>query len=269
MLKRLLALAFSLLLTIGYSMAAEQVITGEVYYRERIALPPGATLHVGLVGLPGGEPVAGAGATIPTRGEVPLQFTFAVRSSVAQSDRSFGLIAEIRLGSAILFRNDAPVPVDLSAPSPVSILVTRQRVQRPVPVPDPEPLPAPEREPEPTPEEEPPAELLGTDWQVTSIGGVPVTGLRPLTLSIAHDLRASGHAGCNDYFSQASIEGDKVQFSLAAATRKACVPDGVMAQENAFLNALAAITGYEISHNSLRLLDAAGVPLIGLVRARN
>ena len=41
-----------------------------------------------------------------------------------------------------------------------------------------------------------------------------------------------------------------------------------MDQERAFFAALAATASYEMSGNSLRLLDAAGIPLIGLVEPK-
>jgi putative lipoprotein len=41
-----------------------------------------------------------------------------------------------------------------------------------------------------------------------------------------------------------------------------------MAQESAFFAALIAVARYEISDDSLRLLDAAEVPLIGLIRTK-
>lgn len=251
MLNRLLTLMLTIMLFAGAASAQDLTLTGDVFYRERMALPPGATLHVGLVAMPGGQSVVGAGAPIPASGQVPLQFSLAVRSDVAKSSGTFGLVAEIRVGGAAMWRNEVAVPVDLTAPAPVSILVTRTRNE-----------PAP-----PAPEPEIDQTLLNTAWQVTSISGSPIVGDRPLTLSIAPDLRVNGHAGCNNYFTQATVEGAKLQFALAASTRMACLPD-LMTQESAFFAALAAVSSFEISEDSLRLLDAAAVPLIGLVRVK-
>ncbi|SFV29477.1 putative lipoprotein [Devosia crocina] len=247
MLKPVLALALLLLVMIAPAQAAHLTVTGEVFYRERIALPQGATLYVGLVTMPSGNPVVGAGAAIPIRGQVPLQFSLNIRSDTATEAGPLGVVAEIRSGQTVLFRSSAAVPVDLLAPGPVSILVTRQKLQEPVPEP-------PTLDPR----------LIGTVWTVTSIAGSPAQSDTPMTLEIAPDLRADGSAGCNSYFTQASLDDTALRFGLAAATRKACTPR-LMAQETAFFAALAATAGYEISGNSLRLLDAAGIPLIGLV----
>lgn len=251
MLTRLLTLMLTLLLFAGGASGQDLTLTGDVFYRERIALPRDASLYVGLVALPGGQSVVGAGAPIPVGGQVPLQFSLAVRSDVAKSGGSFGLVAEIRVSGTPMWRNEVAVPVDLTAPIPTSILVTRTHDE-------------PSR-PEPQPEINLP--LLNTSWQVTSISGSPVVGDRPLTLNIAQDLRVDGDAGCNNYFTQATAEGAKLQFAHAASTRMACSPD-LMAQESAFFAALVAVASYEISEDSLRLLDAAEVPLIGLVRVK-
>ncbi|MBO9587210.1 META domain-containing protein [Devosia sp.] len=249
MLNRLLTLVLSLMLLVGAASAEDLTLTGDVFYRERMALPPGATLHVGLVALPNGQPIVGAGAAVPAGGQVPLQFSLAVRSDVAKSSGAFGLIAEIRVGGAAMWRNDIAVPVDLSAPAPVSILVTRAPI-----------APTP-------PEPELDKNLINTTWTVTSIGGSPIIGAQPLTLAIAADLRVDGHAGCNSYFTQATMDETRLQFAPPASTRMACQPD-IMNQESAFFSALVAVNGYETSADSLRLLDAAAVPLIGLVRTK-
>lgn len=243
---RILIVVLSLLLP-GLVIAAERTVSGEVFYRERIALPPGTTLYVGLVTLPEGRPVLGAGASIPVGGQVPILFQLAIRSDVEQTASSFGLVAEIRQGETVLFSTSAAVPVDLSSQGPIDVLVTRKPV---------EPAPA-----EPVLDKD----LVGAIWTATSVGGKPVIGDRPVTLSIAPDLRSNGHAGCNDYFAQASITEAGVEFGTAAATRKACAPE-IMDQEGAFFAALGAVKGFEVVSGSMRLLDAAGVPLIGFVR---
>jgi Heat shock protein len=247
---KLIHVVLALLLLAGPAMADNLTLSGTVTYRERIALPPGAQLRVTLVALPDGRPIAGASATIPAIGQVPLNYALNVRTKL--STGPYGLVAEIRGGGRILFRNAQPVPVDPAMPAPIDILV-RSVPGHPVPPPvQPPPMPS--------------GDLLDVLWTVTSIGGTPVTGSRPPTLSIASDLRAGGHASCNSYFAEASMTGNRLVFGPAAATRMACAPE-LMAQENAYLSALAAVTGFEIDGDSLRLLDAAGVALVGLVRS--
>ncbi len=233
------------LLLAAPTLAQSITIDGSVAYRERIALPDNSRLSVSLIDLPTGQSLANASTQIPTRGQPPLAFSLNIHRPITSG--TYGLIAEINIGGQVRFRNAQPVPVDPSAGVPVEILV-QSVPSKPTP-----PLP------------ELPAGFVDALWTVTSIGGKPASSERPITLTIASDMRASGHAGCNNYFAETSIEGSTIAFGPAAATRMACTPD-LMAQENAYLSALAAVTAFELGNLQLRLLDAAGVPLIGLVR---
>ncbi|MBF0677574.1 MAG: META domain-containing protein [Devosia sp.] len=246
MFSRLIRIFAALLLLMSPALAAPLMVTGEVSYRERIALPAGASLHVGLVRLPEGTPIVGAEAYIAPSGQVPLSFHLNIRTN-PDLRRNYGLRAEIRANGQVLFSTPAPVAVDLANPAPVSILVTRHK---------PQPVVTPPVMPEP--------KLIDTSWRVTSIGGKPVTGTRPITLAIAADLRATGNGGCNSYVSELTLLASKLVFGPAAATRMACGED-IMAQEAAYFAALAAVGGFELDDKGLRLLDPAGIPLVGLV----
>src|SRR5690606_17052505 len=169
MFSRLIRIFAALLLLMSPALAAPLMVTGEVSYRERIALPAGASLHVGLVRLPEGTPIVGAEAYIAPSGQVPLSFHLNIRTN-PDLRRNYGLRAEIRANGQVLFSTPAPVAVDLANPAPVSILVTRHK---------PQPVVTPPVMPEP--------KLIDTSWRVTSIGGKPVTGTRPITLAIAAD----------------------------------------------------------------------------------
>lgn len=241
----LVRILLALLLLTTPAFAQPITISGSVAYRERIALPDGAFLRIALVALPSGNNVVGATADIPAKGQPPLAFSLNVHRPLP--DKTYGLIAEIHHGSRILFRNAEPVIIDPSASRPVTVMV-QSVPQTPV-----QPIPAP------------PSALIDTLWTVTSIGGKPVTGDRPVTLTIAADLRASGNSGCNNYFAETSISGNGMSFGPAAATRMACAPE-LMTQESAFFSVLAAVTAFDLEADRLRLLDAADIPLIGLVK---
>ena len=260
MLARLLGLFVAALSLCLPALAGDVRFSGEVTYRERMALPADTELWVTLVTLPEGAPVVSAAAHVSHPAQVPLSFMLDVHSHVASSGGSFGLVAEIRSGGLPIFRNPDPVPVDPAAPAPVSILVH--------PVPRPAPMP----EPDPMPDEEamlPPADalapLLDTVWTVTSIGGDPVLAATEPTLSIAADRRAGGNGSCNNYFTEAMFEEAALAFGPIAGTRMACSAE-VMAQEARLFAALSATAAYRLEGDALQLVDAAGVPLVGLVR---
>lgn len=244
---------FGLIFLTAPALAADVTFTGDVTYRERIALPPAAELWVTLVSLPDARPVVGAAAPLSAPAQVPLRYTLDVRSDVIAGGGSFGLVAEIRSHGRTMFRNIQPVPVDVLAPVPTTILVNYS--------PD-----APHAAPEPVlPPAETPNPLLDTAWRVIGIGGDPVLADTEVTLSIAADRRAGGKGGCNNYFTEASFDGPPLSFGPVAGTRMACTPT-TMTQEAALFAALASTVGYELSGASLALLDAAGAPVIELVR---
>lgn len=267
MLAPLVRLFFVLLLLTSPAWAEDIRLSGDVTYRERIALPPDAELWITLVSLPDGATVVSAAAEVSRPAQVPLSFVLDVRSHVVAAGGDFGLVAEIRSEGRTLFRNTEPVPVDVQAPAPVLIVVAMP------PQPTPEPVPLPVPLPEPVPDDEeimPPIEevtlLLDTVWMVTSIGGDPVLPDTEPTLSIAADRRVGGSGGCNNYFTEAEFDEAALAFGPIASTRMACAGD-VMAQENRLFNALSATAGYALSGDALQLVDAAGVTLVGLVRA--
>lgn len=249
-LSRLIQAIALLLMVLSAPAMATTTLNGTVAYRERMTLPADAWLRVTLVDLATMAPVVGASAGIPAKGQVPIGFAFNVHSHIEASNGAYGLQAQISSAGQVLFRTPVPVPVTIGDSAPTAIMVYRTRTQPPSPEP---PIPVT------------PPELFDTLWTVTSIGGRPVAAPRPPTLSIAPDHRAGGFGGCNNYFTEASIDTEALTFGPAAATRMACAPD-LMSEENAYFTALSAVASYELDDQGLRLLDAAGVPLIGLVR---
>jgi putative lipoprotein len=227
----------------GASTAADVTLTGEVTYRERIALPPDAQLQITLVSLPDAQRVVGATSAVVAPGQVPLQFTLNVRSDVIAAGGAYGLLAEIRSQGRTMFRNAQPVPVDVVTAAPVMILLNFA----------PEPVVTPA------------ASLFETIWSARTIGGLDVLKATDVTFSIAPDRRAGGNGGCNSYFTEAIFDGPALRFGPVAGTMMAC-DSKVMQQEHTFFTALEATAGYELNAQTLSLLDADGKSLVSLVR---
>lgn len=246
-------LALLALMLAGPAMAADVSFSGEVSFRERMALPPDAALTVTLVSLPGEQRVAGAHASLGGKAGSPIQFALNLRSNVLRDGGVYGLLAEISAEGHVIFRSRQPVIVDPAAPSGIVI---------PVQFTPPQPHDAPQQV---LPPDEAPNPLLDVLWTVTSIGGDPVLAGTTVTFSVAADLRAGGNGGCNNYFTEARFEPPPLSFGPIAGTRMACDP-AVMAQEARFFAALGATVGYDYQADTLKLVDAAGVPLVGLVR---
>ena len=93
------------------------------------------------------------------------------------------------------------------------------------------------------------------------IGERPLMDYSHLTLTLADNGRAYGNAGCNHWFAQYSLQGDKLSFGTIGSTRKLCAP-AVMEQEQRFLQALATVERWDISPiEQIRFWPAQGKPL--------
>lgn len=237
----------ALFITLGAASAEQTTLSGEVTYRERIALPENGTLRILLVDLSTpDQPRVKAEGAIASPGQAPLSFKLTFDNSVIAEGHSYGLKAEILAGGQVWFRNAEPLPVDLVTPQAIVVLTTfTGRVD------DPSARPAIDPKP-----------ILDRNWTAEEIGGLAVTP-DDSTLSIASDMRAGGRGGCNSYFTQAQISNDRLAFSPVAATRMAC-SETVMAREAVFFDALNATRFWRLSGEKLELLDAGGKILMRL-----
>ena len=105
-------------------------------------------------------------------------------------------------------------------------------------------------------EREAPPQLDGSSWKVTSFNNnrhavVGVIGDQDITLSF-EDGKVSGSAGCNQFHSTYTMQGDSIRFGPAATTRRAC-DEPLMTQEQEFLAALASAVSWRIDGNVLDL----------------
>jgi heat shock protein HslJ len=101
---------------------------------------------------------------------------------------------------------------------------------------------------------EPPPQLAGVDWKVTSFNNgrhavVGALGESHLTLSF-RDGKVSGSAGCNDFHGTYSTAGSQLRLGPLATTRRAC-EESLMTQEREFLAALASAVTWSIEGNVL------------------
>ncbi len=102
--------------------------------------------------------------------------------------------------------------------------------------------------------------LEGKTWSLTGIetdgAAQPVLTGTVVTASFdAEKNQVTGSAGCNNYFGgYKSIERILTFPTAMGATRKFCgEPEGVMRQEQDYLTALAAATGFRIQGGELRI----------------
>lgn len=86
---------------------------------------------------------------------------------------------------------------------------------------------------------------VGGTWRAADVNGLPVTGARPLTLTLGPDGRASGDAGCNSFSGTYAFRSrDRIDLGPLARTEMACEPRQVMEQEARYLSILEAAESY-------------------------
>jgi heat shock protein HslJ len=102
--------------------------------------------------------------------------------------------------------------------------------------------------------------LEGRIWQLSGIAignAIMQTWIDPEITALFEEGLLSGYSGCNQYNAQYTLDGEVVTVGPIATTRRACEEERTE-RELEYLTALEKVTGYEISRDSLRLLDANG-----------
>ena len=249
MLKRILLLA--VLMATSPAFAAKVGLSGEVTYRERIALPETAILKIELIDLALPERPRVSVSAPTGAGQVPLAFTLTFEDSMILPRHEYALNAEIVAGD-IRFRNTEPHPVTpLTQTEP--ILIVAQSVSQPD-----------QSSSEPAvPEEE--LAILNDTWEATSIGETTVPPGVDISLLIEADLRAGGVGGCNSYFSQTTVTKDSFAIGQLARTQRSCGYDRNMLEQS-FFEALRMAVTWTVAGETLTLLDASGKPTVTFER---
>lgn len=243
-------LGLSAIIAASPSLAAPATIRGSVSYRERIALPPSATVTVQLIDVSR----AGASFTIiaetttrPGR-NVPVPYVIRYNDRDIRPNRRYALRAEIRDGRRLLFTTTRNYPILSGGRETTDLQLERAGAAA---------RPEPDREPS----------LVGS-WVVVDLAGERLGGGKPPVMQISPDNRVSGNTGCNGFGAELRFNRREIEFSRAISTQMACQPP-VMRQERAFLSLLGDVRRYEFSqrNNKLLLQDRRGRTLIQLRKA--
>ncbi|CAN7302173.1 YbaY family lipoprotein [Bosea sp. LjRoot237] len=223
------------------ALAAPRTLSGTVVYRERIALPPGATVEVSLldVSLADAPSRTIARTRIVPRGQVPIPYRLRFNDAVIRPGHRYALRAEIRARGQLWFTT-TEYHAALVPEASGEIVV--QRVA-------------------------PPAEVGGPAgfWRVESLHGRPLPAGIRATLKIEADGRVSAHSGCNGMGGQATIRDGNIRFGPLVGTMMAC-PEPRMQVERHFREALEATRSWRIERGALTLLSGRGARLVVLAR---
>lgn len=106
--------------------------------------------------------------------------------------------------------------------------------------------------------------LTGATWRAIFYNNgrgaaVSVLDGSTITATFGADGQVSGSAGCNRYHAAYSVKESSIAIQAPASTRMACSePEGVMQQEQEYLNALPTAATYAIQGQRLELRTADG-----------
>jgi putative lipoprotein len=230
---------------------AMKSISGKVWYRERMMLPPNAAIAVALQGVARMDAPAADVATVrlPATGAPPYPFTLQYDPARIRAQRRYVVRARIEADGRLLFTSTESIPA-FDRDAPLDIMVTRVSSAARAPAGD-------------------AVSLTDTTWRLEEIRGHVAgagAGKRPVTLTLASDgQRAAGFSGCNRYTGTFEVSDGHLKFSHMAGTRMACIEG--MELEQQYLEALPQTVRYTIDGNHLALYSGAENLILRFVAA--
>jgi len=220
-------------------------VTGQITYRERIALPPQSVAVVTLRDVT----VADAPSTVLAEQrldlagrQVPVDFRVTVDRSKLQSQRKYSIRASI-VGpdQRLLWTTPDAHLINPAAPSVALGTLTMNRV---------------------TGEAADPEERLRAgEWTVVKLNGVDVPAGARGTLNFGTSAVLSGRSFCNSYTGTYALSGGSLSLSPKAATLMACPPD-VSNLEKLFMELIREVQRFEMSEGGTLTLHTSDLRTI-------
>ncbi|NOD48251.1 MULTISPECIES: YbaY family lipoprotein [unclassified Ruegeria] len=225
------------------SVAMAGTVEGTATYRERIALPPNATLFVELqdISLADAPAVTLSAQRYALTG-VPAQFELTYDDALIKEGHSYAVRATVTQGQKLLFTTDTVYPVLTNeAGNSADLLLVQAQSQGSV-------------------------TIENTEWVAATLNGAPLETEKRPELSFGQGGSFGGSGGCNRFSGQAEISGNRLTFpDNMAATLMACPPE-LDEVERAFLKTMQSVTSFAMEGDALALLNGDGEPVIKLVR---
>jgi putative lipoprotein len=198
------------------------------FYRERMMLPAGASLHVNLVDTNTGRVLAKAMLDNP---HVPVHLDLAYEPSNIDAAHVYTVTARILVDGDPYFATETPAKVITQGnPSQLELLLIRV-----------------------TPESR--AFLEDRRWTLWELNGHALTVEHRPNLELSAG-RVSGSGGCNRFTGAYKLNGNALEFMPAAATMMMCIHEGVMETESSFLKTLSGVRYWKAADSDLLFLDS-------------
>lgn len=217
----------------------ENTIEGRALYRERMAMPAGAKLIVELLDVSRADApsVVLAKTEMEGIGQVPVPFLLAFDAGKLDQRMRYQVAARLEAAGRVFFRTTQAYAV-LNGQPTKGLELMMQRVSAS-------------------------AGLEGSSWVLEKINGKASAAGVSTTLVFGDGGKVNGKGGCNSYFAQAKVDGQKLEISKAGSTMMAC-PGAKMEQESAYLKALGKVKSWKREGAKLVLeTDGAGDLVFG------
>ncbi len=225
--------------------ATGRVVSGQVFYRERIALPPEALLEVRLIDVsPADAPTRGIAVTrVKTRHQMPIPYRLLFDEARLQRGHSYALHARITIRGKVMFMTTArQARLDERLDQTV---IEVELVQSAAVV---------------------SAAATGR-WRAEAIRNRHVPSDFEAVLEIAADGGVRGSGGCNRISGRVTVDGAYMKFRPILSTKMACAQT-ITDHEGNFLSALAdtRLWRFDETRDQLILVDAHGHTVLRLIR---
>ena len=246
------ALPALLLLSILPAAAKEARVSGNISYRERIALPPGFVVRVELLDISRQDAPAQTlnSIELTPAHQVPIPYEIGFDETQIDPRHSYAVRGQILVDGRLWFTTAKVVPV-ITRGAPRHADIWLQRVASP-------------RADNAVDQNLLGANLLG-EWLVEDISGRGVIDTLQSTLTFDANGRVYGMGGCNRFTGAIKSSANGLSFGPLAATQMACSP-AIADQESRYFAALAAVRSARVEGAFLFLRAADGTPLIKLTR---
>lgn len=226
---------------------APMKISGEAFYRERMAVPPEAQVEILLedVSLADAPAKIIGSKIIPNAGQPPYQFDIEYLPSAIIPSHRYNLRARLTVNGELLFVSDQASPVFAEGQENQTKLLMRRTASTTA-----------NNQTTDTSTSIPTSTLKNTYWKLILLmdSEVVVTeNQREPHIILDKDNRVAGSDGCNRMMGSYTLAGDKLSFGQLAGTMMACINGGEQAK--IFTDTLAKVAAYSLNGDQLELRD--------------
>lgn len=107
-----------------------------------------------------------------------------------------------------------------------------------------------------------PADLIGTGWQLLSLGEDSLIEGSTITLVFESEQAYSGYAGCRSYSGTYEATGGDIRFPYIAMLEENCPDQALLEQEGRYTDSLTWATNYRLGEGKLEIFTAQGKVLV-------